>query len=148
MTHHKRKRPRNRRAGCKMCKPWKINGVGKNTPIFESFSDFKRRQAKIDEQEEYENTVKHAKERLLTMGRFDYVKYEADCMGCGEKLNTFQSKSAGCYMEVLEPWQVTEMHTNCPKCNTWNAYDICAEVEHVVKKIKITLNKKKSGPID
>ena len=23
MAHHKRKRPANRRAGCKLCKPWK-----------------------------------------------------------------------------------------------------------------------------
>lgn len=25
--HHKRKRAKNRRAGCLMCKPWKINGA-------------------------------------------------------------------------------------------------------------------------
>lgn len=25
--HHKRKRPRSRRAGCKMCKFWKMNGA-------------------------------------------------------------------------------------------------------------------------
>jgi hypothetical protein len=25
--HHKRKRPRNRRAGCKQCKYWKLNGI-------------------------------------------------------------------------------------------------------------------------
>jgi hypothetical protein len=28
--NHKRRRPKNRRAGCLMCKPWKVNGVGKN----------------------------------------------------------------------------------------------------------------------
>lgn len=27
--NHKRKRPKNGRAGCLMCKPWKVNGVGK-----------------------------------------------------------------------------------------------------------------------
>lgn len=27
--NHKRKRPKNRRAGCLMCKPWKSNGFGK-----------------------------------------------------------------------------------------------------------------------
>jgi hypothetical protein len=27
--HHKRRRPKNRRAGCLMCKPWKVNGVRK-----------------------------------------------------------------------------------------------------------------------
>ena len=26
MTHHKRGRPKNRRAGCLLCKPWKANG--------------------------------------------------------------------------------------------------------------------------
>ncbi len=26
MANHKRKRPKNRRAGCLMCKPWKANG--------------------------------------------------------------------------------------------------------------------------
>lgn len=26
MSHHKRGRPKNRRAGCLMCKPWKMNG--------------------------------------------------------------------------------------------------------------------------
>lgn len=29
MAHHKRRRPKNRRAGCLMCKPWKVNGTGK-----------------------------------------------------------------------------------------------------------------------
>jgi hypothetical protein len=27
--HHKRRRAKNRRAGCLMCKPWKINGVAR-----------------------------------------------------------------------------------------------------------------------
>ena len=30
MTNHKRKRPKNRRAGCLCCKPHKMNGWGKN----------------------------------------------------------------------------------------------------------------------
>jgi len=41
--NHKRKRPINRRAGCKMCKPWKINGYGKSRNDWEKFSDHKRR---------------------------------------------------------------------------------------------------------
>lgn len=28
--NHKRKRPKNRRCGCLMCKPQKMNGFGKN----------------------------------------------------------------------------------------------------------------------
>lgn len=30
MAHHKRRRPKNRRAGCLMCKPHKANGAKKN----------------------------------------------------------------------------------------------------------------------
>jgi len=29
LAHHKRRRPKNRRAGCLMCKPHKMNGVKK-----------------------------------------------------------------------------------------------------------------------
>jgi hypothetical protein len=44
MAHHKRKRPKNRRAGCLLCKPWKVNGYNKrNKPDGEKFSDHKRR---------------------------------------------------------------------------------------------------------
>lgn len=33
MAHHKRRRPKNRRSGCIMCKPWKANGAkGKEKP--------------------------------------------------------------------------------------------------------------------
>ena len=28
--HHKRNRPKNRRAGCRLCKPWKANGAKQN----------------------------------------------------------------------------------------------------------------------
>ncbi|TAJ77462.1 hypothetical protein EPO44_20755 [bacterium] len=43
MAHHKRKRPKNRRAGCLLCKPWKMNGFAKDRPDAESFSDHRRR---------------------------------------------------------------------------------------------------------
>ena len=41
--HHKRGRPRNQRAGCKMCKPWKTNGVRNERIDGERFSDHRRR---------------------------------------------------------------------------------------------------------
>ncbi|RLJ15946.1 hypothetical protein DJ030_06040 [bacterium endosymbiont of Escarpia laminata] len=41
--HHKRGRPRNRRAGCKLCKPWKVNGVRTERADGEKFSDHRRR---------------------------------------------------------------------------------------------------------
>jgi hypothetical protein len=43
--HHKRKRARNRRAGCKLCKPWKMNGMRTEAMQGERFSDHKRRDA-------------------------------------------------------------------------------------------------------
>lgn len=43
MAHHKRRRPRSQRAGCKLCKPWKINGYSKDKEGAERFSDHKRR---------------------------------------------------------------------------------------------------------
>lgn len=41
--NHKRKRPRNRRAGCKMCKFWKVNGYATERAEGEKFSDHRRR---------------------------------------------------------------------------------------------------------
>lgn len=44
MANHKRKRPKNRRAGCLYCKYWKVNGFGKRiSRDGERFSDHKRR---------------------------------------------------------------------------------------------------------
>ena len=33
MAHHKRRRPKNRRAGCLLCKPWKVNGAKKSNKL-------------------------------------------------------------------------------------------------------------------
>jgi hypothetical protein len=43
--NHKRKRSRNARAGCKLCKPWKINGIRTERVEGEKFSDHRRRVA-------------------------------------------------------------------------------------------------------
>jgi len=43
MAHYKRKRSKNPRAGCLLCKPWKMNGFAKGRPDAESFSDHRRR---------------------------------------------------------------------------------------------------------
>jgi len=45
MAHHKRGRARNRRAGCKMCKYWKVNGFRTEREAGEAFSDHRRRLA-------------------------------------------------------------------------------------------------------
>ncbi len=43
--NHKRGRARNRRAGCKMCKNWKVNGFRTERSDGEKFSDHRRRNA-------------------------------------------------------------------------------------------------------
>jgi len=49
MANHKRGRPKNRRAGCLLCKPWKVSGVSTENKEGEAFSDHKRRSAAGDE---------------------------------------------------------------------------------------------------
>ena len=49
MANHKRRRPKNRRSGCLLCKSWKVNGFGKDKPEREPFSDYKRRKKANDE---------------------------------------------------------------------------------------------------
>jgi hypothetical protein len=43
MANHKRKRPKNRRAGCLLCKRWKVNGFATNRIDAEQFGDHRRR---------------------------------------------------------------------------------------------------------
>jgi hypothetical protein len=47
--HHKRRRKRSKRAGCKMCKPWKSNGVNKWSKRMGRHSDRKRLVVEPDE---------------------------------------------------------------------------------------------------
>ncbi|MDN5836487.1 MAG: hypothetical protein L0H12_03945 [Nitrosospira sp.] len=51
MANHKRKRPKNRRAGCLLCKPYKANGVNRKDGASESarFSDVRRRRVAVQE---------------------------------------------------------------------------------------------------
>jgi hypothetical protein len=51
--NHKRGRARNRRAGCKMCKNWKVNGFRTERPDGEKFSDHRRRDAAKQEVRAY-----------------------------------------------------------------------------------------------
>jgi len=43
MANHKRRRPKNRRAGCLLCKPWKVNGFSKSRLDAEQFGNHRRR---------------------------------------------------------------------------------------------------------
>lgn len=53
MAHHKRGRPKNRRAGCLLCKFWKDNSYSKNKPGFETPSSHKSRMHTKQDLEEY-----------------------------------------------------------------------------------------------
>ncbi len=61
MANHKRGRPKNSRAGCLMCKPWKVNGVGTESKEGEAFSDHKRRSAADEELREPEDGEREEK---------------------------------------------------------------------------------------
>lgn len=52
MANNKRGRPKNRRSGCLLCKPWKMNRVATESGEGEAFSDHKRRIAAGDEMRE------------------------------------------------------------------------------------------------
>ena len=41
--NHKRKRPKNCRGGCLLCKPWKVNGFATERQDGERFSNHRRR---------------------------------------------------------------------------------------------------------
>ena len=43
--HPKRGKARNARAGCKLCKPWKLTGFRTGRPAGEKFGDHRRRSA-------------------------------------------------------------------------------------------------------
>jgi hypothetical protein len=50
--NHKRKRPKNRRAGCRLCKVWKANGFSRLRPDGEAFAAHRRRAAADTERRE------------------------------------------------------------------------------------------------
>jgi len=52
MAHHKRGRPKNRRSGCFLCKPWKMNGFAKGRLDAEQLSNHRRRDSADRELEE------------------------------------------------------------------------------------------------
>ena len=53
------------------------------------------------------------------MGMFDDIKFEMDCPKCGDKVNTFQSKSGLCILDILEFWEVDNFYASCDNCGAW-----------------------------
>lgn len=57
------------------------------------------------------------------MGMFDYVKYDAECSGCGKAITMFQSKDADCRLDVLAPEDVERFYDYC-SCGVWNEFRV------------------------
>lgn len=57
---------------------------------------------------------------------FDWVKYEDTCTTCGADLDEkcFQTKSAGCNLDVLEPKDVDYFSGWCHRCNNRQDYKV------------------------
>ena len=64
--HHKRRRPKNRRAGCLMCKPWKVNGAGKWNLCEGQFkpSEVRELQRGRDDDGAFEQIYKHQPDKF------------------------------------------------------------------------------------
>jgi len=56
--NHKKKKPKNQRAGCLMCKPWKINGMGKESKSNAKPADFRQIE---DAKEQIDGVVRNVK---------------------------------------------------------------------------------------
>lgn len=52
--NHKRGKPKNARAGCLMCKSWKVNGVRTESKEGEAFSAHRRRKIAEEELRRYQ----------------------------------------------------------------------------------------------
>ena len=51
--HHKKRRGKNQTGHCKLCKNWKVEGISKESKIFESLSSHKRRISSKQEIDDY-----------------------------------------------------------------------------------------------
>lgn len=53
------------------------------------------------------------------MGMFDNINFEMACPKCGEIVKNFQSKDAGCLLDLLDPDEVCTFYASCRKCRNW-----------------------------
>ena len=57
MPNFKRRKPKNARAGCLLCKPWKSNGVRTDRVDGERYSDHRRRSVAAEEVRAWQRSV-------------------------------------------------------------------------------------------
>ena len=53
------------------------------------------------------------------MGMFDYIRFKMECPNCKTLMKDFQSKDGGCFMYLLNFWEVNNFYDSCGKCRTW-----------------------------
>jgi hypothetical protein len=69
MAHHKRRRAKNCRCGCLLCKPWKVNGYRTERIDGEKFADHRRRWFAAGEIRAAEQDLAVARTRLRCGGQ-------------------------------------------------------------------------------
>ena len=57
------------------------------------------------------------------MGMYDDINFSMKCINCGSLIKGFQSKDGSCKMNTLEPSQVDNFYSSCPKCNAWTEFN-------------------------
>ena len=66
------------------------------------------------------------------MGMFNYVKFKDKCPSCGEELDNYQTKHGDdLNLKVVNPWDVSEFHTNCGNCWTRVEYVLGYHPQHL-----------------
>ena len=68
------------------------------------------------------------------MGMFDYVEYEATCQKCEADLDDFQSKDAGCMLDIIDPGEVKYFYSCCDKCGEMNTFKVITTA-YIVKRL-------------
>lgn len=99
--NHKRGRAGRSRAGCKPCKPWKINGVATASHMGEKFSDHRRRHA-ADAQ--LRKTILKITLAVLPLNRYPpFRKAAITCFVSGRTPRQSRYDSAACSTSIPRP---------------------------------------------
>ena len=52
------------------------------------------------------------------MGMYDYVNFKMNCPKCSEEVTGFQTKSAHCILDTVDPVAIDNFYTKC-SCGNW-----------------------------
>jgi len=55
------------------------------------------------------------------MGMFDYVRYSAPCVKCGNIIDSnWQTKDADCRLDTVDIDKLSRWYVICERCDAWN----------------------------